>query len=86
MMVCGKMVKEMDEVFSSYILGTQYFADGGKYDGEWRDDKKSGKGTSFTHLGLYIFSNRERYEGEIEDGIVHGKGNEGGECRFVLLS
>lgn len=26
------------------ILGTQLFADGGKYDGDWKDDKKAGKG------------------------------------------
>lgn len=34
----------MAEVLLSYTLGTQFFADGGKYDGDWKDDKKSGKG------------------------------------------
>lgn len=73
---------------SSYnILGTQLFADGGKYDGDWKDDKKAGKGTfSSNCIGTYIFSNRGRYEGEMADGVVNGQGNPICNPRFLLFS
>jgi hypothetical protein len=38
-----------------------------KYDGEWKDEKKNGK-------GVYKFANGGKYEGEWKDGNKHGKG------------
>ena len=37
--------------------GIYTFADGAKYDGEWKDDKQHGK-------GLYTFASGDKYDGE----------------------
>ena len=42
-------------------------ANGNKYDGDWKDDKKHGK-------GVYNFNNGDEYDGDWKDGKVHGKG------------
>jgi len=47
--------------------GTFIRADGGKYFGQWVDDKKTGKGT-------YIFANGNKYVGDFKDSNVHGEG------------
>lgn len=41
----GKMVNEKAKVILLYLfIGAIYFAAGGKYDGDWQDDRKTGKG------------------------------------------
>ena len=40
---------------------------GGKYEGNFKDGMKNGKGT-------YIYSNGSKYEGEWKDNKKHGKG------------
>ena len=42
-------------------------ADGNKYVGEWKDDKRHGQGTS-------TFADGDQYVGEFKDGEVHGHG------------
>ena len=48
-------------------FGTFFFSDGGKYVGEWKDDKKHGQGT-------YTFADGDKYVGEYIDGKKHGQG------------
>lgn len=49
-------------------FGTKVNPDGSRYQGEWRFDKKNGK-------GLYIYGNNDgTYEGEWRDNKRHGKG------------
>jgi hypothetical protein len=43
------------------------WADGGRYEGEYRDGEKHGRGT-------FIWANGNRYEGEFRDDKFHGHG------------
>ena len=48
-------------------FGTYTFADGDKYVGEWRDDKRNGQGT-------FTFADGDKYVGEFKDNTKHGQG------------
>ena len=52
--------------------GTYIYQDGDKYEGEWRDDKRHGKGT-VTYRGT-DGSIVEQYQGEWAEGKMHGYG------------
>ena len=45
---------------SGYGRGTRFYANGDRYEGEWREGKKHGRGTFF-------YANGDRYEGEWRD-------------------
>ena len=45
----------------------EYFESGCKYDGEFKDGEKSGK-------GIYTWPNGQRYEGDFLNDYLHGKG------------
>ena len=46
---------------------THTWPDGTKYDGEWKDGNKHGK-------GIFTWPDGEKYEGEWKDGKFHGRG------------
>jgi hypothetical protein len=46
-----------------------YYANGDKYDGEWKDSKREGKGVQYFAVGT-------KYDGEWENDKMSGKGNE----------
>ena len=69
--------------------GTFYYPDGSIYEGEWFEDKKSGKGKSISNhdgpwipssnpvwpfLGTYTYPNKDVYVGEWKDDKRHGNG------------
>jgi len=71
-------------------FGTYYFSNGDKYDGEWKNDKRNGKGI-YTHAsgniyegefkdnkrngkGTFTYPNGEKYVGEFKDNKKHGHG------------
>ena len=70
--------------------GTYNYADGNKYVGEWKDDKKSGQGTftfasgnkyvgewkdnSRNGQGTFTFASGNKYVGELMNGNFHGQG------------
>jgi hypothetical protein len=60
--------------------GTYYYADGDKYEGEWKEDKRHGKGV-VTYAGQNGTIS-EKYDGDWVDGKMHGFGkyyyNDGG--------
>ena len=43
------------------------YKDGGTYEGEWKNDKKEGK-------GIYKYKNGDIYEGYFKNDIKDGKG------------
>jgi hypothetical protein len=47
--------------------GVYTYADGGRYDGEWKDDKAYGR-------GVMAFANGDRYDGEWKYGMRSGRG------------
>ena len=47
--------------------GTLWYADGDRYEGEWRDGKMHGRGT-------YTYADGDQYEGDWRDDRRHGKG------------
>ena len=56
-----------DDAYWDNCEGTYTYADGEKYVGEWRDDKRHGHGT-------YTRANGDKYVGEFRDDKAHGYG------------
>ena len=54
-------------VRSQHILGTITYYDGKKYEGEWKKDKKDGK-------GIFNYGNDESYEGDFKNDLRSGYG------------
>ncbi len=50
-------------------FGRLTYPNGGKYVGEFKDDKKNGRGTN-------IYANGSKYVGEFKDNMRHGRGTE----------
>lgn len=48
--------------------GTFYYKEGGKYIGEWKENKMNGKGT------LYYPNDEVAYDGNWKDDQLHGNG------------
>ena len=48
-------------------IGTYYYANGDRYEGDWVNNNKSGSGT-------FVYSTGDRYEGEWKNGEKNGKG------------
>lgn len=42
----GMMIKNKEKVYYFYIIakGTYYYACGDRYEGDWKDNKRNGKG------------------------------------------
>ena len=47
--------------------GFLFYADGDRYEGEWKDGRMHGKGS-------YYYGNGDKYEGEWKEDKRHGKG------------
>ena len=46
MMVNGKIINEMDMVILIFIIGLYHYKLGSKYEGQWKEDQKDGKGNN----------------------------------------
>jgi len=69
MMEIGKKIKERGMVYCIVSnIGVLFCADKGKYDGEWVEDKKEGR-------GVFNYSNGEIYDGDWSDDKKNGQGN-----------
>ena len=57
------------------MIGTYYGSDGMKYIGDWKNDKRIGKGNIVKlKLGKCNYTSDARYEGQWDDTKSHGKG------------
>lgn len=56
--------------------GSDIFANGDRYNGEYKNGKPDGK-------GIYTWANGSYYDGEFKNGLKHGKGKW---KKFVLPS
>jgi len=88
----GVMTIRMGKVFFKRTsIGTYSYADGGKYQGEWRDNKRNGKGKFIDHdnneyngdwkddkrqgIGVMRYCNGETFSGEWQNDCRNGKGS-----------
>jgi len=62
------MIEHKDMVSEILTVGIQQYANGDKYEGEWYDNKKNGK-------GVFYYANGDVYEAEWKNGKPEGKGN-----------
>ena len=62
------MTREAVKVLCNASVGLCVYANNDKYEGEWRDDQKCGK-------GIMTYSNKEKYEGQWENDMKNGPGN-----------
>jgi hypothetical protein len=61
----GKTARWMEKVRSEVSVGTYYYANGDKYEGEW----VAGKGKGTLH-----YANGDKYDGELKNNKKNGKG------------
>jgi len=46
------------------LIGTYYYSNGNKYEGEWLNEERNGEGNSHINLiGILYYFNGNRYEG-----------------------
>lgn len=63
----GRTIRETGTVAEEVTLGTCSYADGDKYEGEWKDDKRDGEGTM-------SYKNGDKFTGEWKEGRIGDKG------------
>lgn len=57
------------------LLGEFTYDNGDKYEGQWVDGKREGKGNgSLKNVGVLLYSNGNKYEGEWADDKMNGQG------------
>ena len=65
--IYGKDSAPTEVLINDDPVGTYTYADGSKYVGEWKNDKRNGQGT-------YTFANGDKYVGGHKDDNMHGQG------------
>lgn len=57
--------------------GTFTYATKEKYEGDWKNDKKNGKGTrSCKKIGVFTYENGDKYDGDWVNDKMEGQGKE----------
>lgn len=54
-------------------LGTMYYHNGGRYEGQWANGKKHGYGTFYCNANSVHTAEGDRFEGEWKDDAKHGR-------------
>lgn len=71
----GRRIRRREKVRLSLIVGTQYYANGDKYEGDWSNDMRNGEGIDELQcLGTLAYVNGDRYEGQWKDDEIAGQG------------
>lgn len=65
----------METVNPSNNVGVCTYGAGGKYNGQWKDDVRNGRGTLKLTTGLCEYSNGDKYEGQWQDDKRSGHGS-----------
>lgn len=75
MMVIGLTTSIMEEVRSkSDEIGTMEYPNGEKYEGDWKDGKRNGKGILCLNLlGTYFLNNGDKYDADWVDDVPSDK-------------
>lgn len=74
MMVNGRVMKWTEKVYIINNIGVFVYNNGAKYDGDWENGKRSGKGNDFLMLGIYHYSNGDKYQGDFVNDKKNGIG------------
>ena len=64
----------MEKVKLISTVGTFYTAMGDKYDGEWKNGKKNGKGKVYSNVGIYYYIDGSQYDGYWVEDKKNGQG------------
>lgn len=75
MTVIGRRTKRTETVTLILTIGTYHYLHGDKYEGEWKNDEKDGKGTVAHHtIGTLTYSNGDQYKGNFSANKKNGQG------------
>eukprot|EP00826_Nyctotherus_ovalis_P057586 TRINITY_DN7882_c0_g1_i16.p1 TRINITY_DN7882_c0_g1~~TRINITY_DN7882_c0_g1_i16.p1 ORF type:complete len:119 (+),score=20.81 TRINITY_DN7882_c0_g1_i16:322-678(+) len=76
--VRGRLGERQDQRqrYGATTLGTYQYSDRTKFEGEWKEGAKEGKGKRGERVGAYVYRNGDRFEGEWRKGEVGKKGKE----------
>lgn len=67
-------------------IGIYYYANKEKYDGQWSNNSKNGKGKeTVLNVGIYNYYNGDKYDGMWKDGKRHGRGSSFSYSRNSIL-
>ena len=58
----------MEKAYLLTIVGTYYYENKDRYEGDWKDDIVHGN-------GIYYYEDGSRYDGQWENDKANGKGN-----------
>ena len=75
MLGSGRIMQNQVQVIVIKTLGTYYYMNGDKLEGDWEDDKEPRNGIFYNeNIGIYYYSNGDKYTGDIESRIRNGRG------------
>lgn len=70
----GRTGGEREKVIFAGNLGVCKYSSGDVYEGRWRDNRKSGKGSACGTLGTLRYRSGDVYEGEFKSDQKSGEG------------
>ena len=75
MRVYGLETRNKVQVNDEKNLGTMTYANGDDYNGDWKNNKRDGKGKIATNIGKQVYANGDIYDGQWKNDKRNGIGN-----------